>query len=90
LACSAISGLRARANLAPLAASEIRGRLYNRLKKQGARTDLTSPQIEDKSERRDTTAQHLADQFGVGRATIERDGQFAEAVEELKAIAWDL
>ena len=29
-------------------------------------------------------AKRLATQFGVGRATIERDGQFARAVEDLK------
>lgn len=35
---------------------------------------MTSPQIEEKS-----TVAKLATQFGVGRATIERDGQFARA-----------
>jgi hypothetical protein len=70
------------------ASSEIRGRLYNRLKKThgGDRRSESSPQNEDLK----PTAQVLAEQHGVSRATIERDGQFAEAVEELKAIAWDL
>ena len=59
-----------RRNLNPNGASLLRGRIYNRTKKQGQRTDLTSPQIEEKS-----TVTKLATQFGVGRATIERDGQ---------------
>jgi hypothetical protein len=82
LACSAISGLRARASSEPPGASEIRGRLYNRLKKQGARTDITSAQNEQKSEAPVDTAQRIADQQGVSRATVVRDGQFADAVDE--------
>jgi hypothetical protein len=68
----------------PLAASEIRGRLYNRLKKQGARTDITSAQNEQKSEAPVDTAQRIADQQGVSRATVVRDGQFAEAVPDIQ------
>jgi len=33
-----------------------------------------------------TTAERLAKQHGVSRATIERDGQFAAAVEKVKAV----
>lgn len=69
-----------RRNLSPMAVSEIRGRLYNRAKRQGERTDLTSPQSEEKLQ----TAERLAVQHGVSRATIERDGQFAAAVDTLK------
>jgi protein gp37 len=69
-----------RRNLNPNGASLLRGRIYNRTKKQGQRTDTTSPQIEEKS----TTATKLATDYGVSRATIERDGQFARAVETVK------
>jgi hypothetical protein len=69
-----------RRNLSPDQASLLRGRRYNRTKHQGERTDLTSPQSEGKS----STAERLAEQYGVSRATVERDGQFAQAVETLK------
>jgi hypothetical protein len=80
----------------------LRGRLYNRAKKAqndgGKGTPKgTVPQNEDRFlitevevPGRMTTAERLAQQHGVGRATIERDGQFAEAVEELKPIIPDL
>lgn len=76
-----------RRNLTPDQASLLRGRRYNRLKKQGARTDLTSDQNEQKSI--DTAAQ-LAAQHGVSRATIVRDGAFAQAVEALTPLAPEL
>jgi hypothetical protein len=81
-------------NLTPEAASLLRGRLYNRAKKAqndgGKGTPKgTVPQTEERFlitevevPGRMTTAERLAQQHGVGRATIERDGQFAEAVEE--------
>ena len=56
----------------------LRGRIYNRTKKQGRRTDLTTDQNDPKS------AAALAKAYGVGEATIKRDGQFARAVEDLK------
>lgn len=68
-----------RRNLRPEQMSLLRGRRYNRTKKQGTRTDLTSHQNDEKS----TTAERLAQQHGVSKATIERDGKFAEAVEVL-------
>ncbi len=52
-----------------------RGEKYNLEKKQGKRSDLTSPQSEDKSK----TSERLAKQYKVSRATIERDGKYAEA-----------
>ena len=67
-----------RRNLSPDTASLLRGRIYNRTKKQGRRTDLTSPHFEEKS------AAGLATNYGVSKATIERDGQFARAVEVVK------
>ena len=77
----------------------IRGRRYNYRKNQGARTDLTLGQnvrkLQPTTQRIDstcpqnegrlpTTAQKLAQEHGVSRATIERDGQFATNVEALK------
>jgi len=54
------------------------GGLYNQTKKQGARTDLTSPQNEDKSK----TSECLAVEHGVSARTIENDGQYAAAVDK--------
>jgi ParB family chromosome partitioning protein len=68
-----------RRNLTPDQMSLLRGRRYNRQKKQGKRNDLTSPQYEDKSK----TSEILAQEHGVSRATIERDGQFVDAVEKI-------
>jgi len=68
-----------RRNLAPNQMSLLRGRRYNRARRQGERTDLTSPQNEAKLR----TSERLAQEHGVSRATIERDGQFAEAVDKL-------
>jgi hypothetical protein len=65
----------------PEAKSYLRGKRYNREKRQGERTDLTSPTNEEKS----TTADRLAAQYHVSRQTIEKDGAFAEAVDELEA-----
>ncbi|HYW80504.1 MAG TPA: DNA N-6-adenine-methyltransferase, partial [Thermoguttaceae bacterium] len=70
-----------RRNLTPDQMSLLRGRRYNRLKKQGARTDLTSPHCEEKL----STADRLASEYGVSGATIERDGQYASAVDKLNA-----
>jgi len=68
-----------RRNLDPRAMSLLRGRRYNRAKKQGERTDLTSGQNVQKS----TAAERLAAEHGVNEKTIRRDGDFAEAVEAL-------
>lgn len=69
-----------------MAASEIRGRLYNRLKKSPAESGSMKGSV-PQNEGRSHTAERLAEQHGVSRATIERDGQFAEAVETLKPYA---
>jgi N6-adenosine-specific RNA methylase IME4 len=53
------------------------GRRYNRVKKQGARTDLTSAQNEQKL----TTAESIAADEGVGQATVRRAAKFAEQVD---------
>lgn len=72
-----------RRNLTPDQYALLRGRRYNRLKKQGERTDLTSGQNVQKLT---TTAERLAAQHGVDEKTIRRDGQFAAAVEKVKVV----
>jgi phage N-6-adenine-methyltransferase len=71
-----------RRNLTPDQMSILRGRRYNRMKRQGERTDLTSGQNGTKS----TTAETLGAQHGVSERTIKRDGQFADAIEKLKQV----
>lgn len=72
-----------RRNLTPLTASYLRGASYNvRKGTQGRRRATQNPQSEDKR-----TALLLATEFRVGRATIERDGAFAAAVDALVAEA---
>jgi hypothetical protein len=75
-----------RRNLAPDQMSLLRGRIHHRMKRQGARTDRTSAQSEQKSD----AATALAREHGVSRATIVRDGQFARAVESLKPSVPDI
>ncbi len=75
-----------RRNLTPDQASLLRGRRYNRTKtvghgaKTGYQNDTQNIQ----------TAERLATQHGVSAPTIKRDGQFARAVEELKAHVPDI
>ena len=68
-----------RRNLSPEQMSLLRGRRYNRMKRQGERMDLTSDHFDQKLD----TSQVLANQHGVSAPTIRRDGQFARAVEQL-------
>jgi molybdenum cofactor biosynthesis enzyme MoaA len=72
--------LQYQSNLNPEQMSLLRGRRYNRQKGQGKRNDLTFTHNEDKL----TTSEKLAAQYGVSRATIERDAQFATAIEEIE------
>ena len=68
-----------RRNLNPDTASLLRGRIYNRMKKAHGG--------DRKSNRQNVgliTATQLATDYGVTSRTIERDGQFARAVEDLK------
>ena len=76
-----------RRNLTRDQASLLRGRRYNRAKKPHGGDRKSSPQNDDLKEK---TATKLATQHGVSKATIERDGKFAEAVEKLKAIDPDI
>lgn len=66
----------ARRNLSPAAESYLRGKRYLAAKQQGARTDLSSGQSDQK-----TAAERLGEEFKVGEKTIRRDGKFAEAVD---------
>lgn len=68
-----------RRNLTPDDFKIISGRIYNRRKKQGSRTDLTYPQLEDKSK----TSEVVAAELGTSKATIERNGQRAELHDAL-------
>jgi len=72
-----------RRNLTRDQASLLRGRRYNRAKKPHGGDRKSSPQNDDLKEK---TATKLATQHGVSKATIERDGKFAEAVEKVKAV----
>lgn len=76
-----------RRNLTPDQAALLRGRRYNRLKKQHGGDRRSSPQNEDLNGK---TAARLAREHGVSRQTIERDGQFAAAIEKTAAIEPDL
>ena len=69
-----------RRNLSPEQMSLLRGRRYNRTKKaHGGQIPGTIRQNDESI----STAERLAQQHGVSPKTIERDGQFAEAVEVL-------
>ncbi len=65
-----------RRNLSPDQYSLLRGRRYNRTKKQHGGERESSAQ----NEHLPKTAEALATRHGVSRETIKRDGQFAAAV----------
>jgi hypothetical protein len=67
-----------RRNLSPAAESYLRGKRYQEAKRQGARTDRTSGQSDQKS-----AAERLGEEFAVGEKTIRRDARFAEAVDDI-------
>lgn len=71
-----------RRNLTPDAFRLLIGRRYNRMKKAvndgGKGTTKTVPQNEERL----STAEKLANEHGVSRATVERAGEFAREVEE--------
>lgn len=70
-----------RRNLTPDDFRLLLGKLYNRVKRQGARTDLTCPQNADKCSK---TSEKLAAEHGVSKWTVERAGKFAEEVERVE------
>jgi N6-adenosine-specific RNA methylase IME4 len=71
-----------RRNLHPDAFTLLLGRRYNRAKRQGERTDITS----GKSCQKSTTAERLALEHGVTEKTVRNAGKVAEAVDKLKAL----
>ncbi len=70
-----------RRNLSLDQMSLLRGRRYNRLK-QGHGGDRKSEESRDRNDR-SITSEKLGAEYGVGCATIRRDGQYADAVEKL-------
>lgn len=70
-----------RRNLTKEQASYLRGLRYQNEKAQGKRSDLTSGQIDQKSN--SSTAARLAEEYGVSEVTIRRDGEFAEAIDKI-------
>jgi N6-adenosine-specific RNA methylase IME4 len=71
-----------RRNLHPDAFTLLLGRRYNRAKRQGERTDITS----GKSCQKSTTAERLALEHGVTEKTVRNAGKVADAVDKLKAL----
>lgn len=80
-----------RRNLSPDDASELRGRMYNGRKKTkaeaGAKGGASKPQNDGCLE---STAEIVAKETGVSKATIERDGKYAEAVEKVAEVVPDV
>jgi hypothetical protein len=72
-----------RRNLTPEQTSYLRGKQYEIQKRQGTRTDLTSHQSDEKST---NTSQALAVLHKVSAPTIQRDAQFARAVDAVAAV----
>ncbi len=66
-----------RRNLTNEGISYFRGRLYNQLKRQGKRNDLTCRQSGEK------LSKQLASEYKVGSRTIERDADYANALDEI-------
>jgi hypothetical protein len=74
-----------RRNLSPEQMSYLRGKRYN-VEKQVTPNRAGNNQhqgVEDHSDPQPATAERLAKHYGVGEATIKRDGQFALAVDQL-------
>lgn len=68
--------------------SLLRGRRYNRTKRSVPNPSGVNHRSEVKGQNdpQPKTAEKLAIQHGVSPKTIKRDGQFAEAVEKVKAV----
>jgi phage N-6-adenine-methyltransferase len=77
-----------RRNLTPDQMSLLRGRRYNRSKNVIPNAEgiggKSGKIVNRQNDGQQTTAERLANQHGVSPKTIERDGQFAEAVEVLE------
>ena len=74
-----------RRNLHPDAMALLRGNIYNRAKRQGQRSDLTSGNSCQKS-----TSEAIAQQTGVSEKTVRNDAAFAAAVASVADIAPEL
>lgn len=74
-----------RRNSNPMQLSVIRGRRYNRAKKKipNASGNNQHKEVEGQNVPQPSTAETLAESYGVDARTIKRDGKFAEAVEAL-------
>ncbi len=79
-----------RRNLAPDAASLMRGRLYNMQKRGRGGTGANQYTEQIGKSCPSATAERLAEQLGVSERTIRNDGAFAEAVETLKPYVPDI
>jgi site-specific DNA-methyltransferase (adenine-specific) len=71
-----------RRNLTPNEVSYYRGKLYESQKRQGNRTDLTSGNYYQKS-----TAEVIAERYGVSEKTIRNDAEFSKAIDKVEAEA---
>ncbi len=77
----------ARRNLTDEQRALVLGRIYEREKRQGARTDLTCGQNDHKLETGSAaTARKVAAEFGVGEKTVCRAAEFAKALEAAREI----
>lgn len=75
----------ARRNLTDAQFAVVIGRIYEREKRQGARTDLTCGQNDHKSQTGSAaTAKKIASEFGVGEKTVRRAAEFARALDAVR------
>jgi len=79
----------ARRNLNPEQMSFLRGRRYNRQKKTMAEAGAMKGKSSGQNVR-SSTAESIAEQYGVDERTIRRDGQFADAVEKIEPYVPDI
>jgi hypothetical protein len=70
-----------RRNLSKEAAADLIGQVYNQRKQTGWKT--RNPQNEGNG---GETADLISDELGVGRATVERDGAYAAAIDRLTSL----
>jgi len=64
----------------------LRGRRYNRTKSKQGGTGANQYKQTPQNDVSASSAERLAKQHGVSKATIERDGKFASAVEKVKSV----
>lgn len=79
-----------RRNLSPEQMSLLRGRIYNRRKRRQHDGGKGKPRSGAQSEPNLRTSEKVASELGVGRETIKRDGQFAEAADKVEKHVPDL